>query len=197
MPSESSGNQGELRGEVTRLLEEVDSGERTAVGRLLPLVYDELHAIARKAFREQDLGHSLQPTAIVHDAYLKLVGHAGNLNDRSHFYVVAAKAMRQMLTDHARARGSVKRGGAWQRVSLMDVGTDSPAEELDLVALDDALTRLAAVSERQARVVELRFLAGLEVSEVAEILGVSTRTVVAEWRTARAFLRARIEEAGA
>ncbi len=181
-------------GDVTRLLRDVERGDGTAVSQLLPLVYDELHAIAAKAFRERRNEHSLQPTAIVHDAYLKLVGHAGSLNDRSHFYVVAAKAMRQMLTDHARRRAADKHGGAWQRVSLAGVDPGEHGDELDLVALDEAMTKLADVSARQAKIVELRFLAGLEVAEVAEILDVSTRTVVAEWRTARAFLRARIEE---
>lgn len=181
-------------GEVTRLLREVDAGAATAVDRLLPLVYDELHALASHAFRNQLGGHTLQPTAIVHDAYMKLVGHAGSLNDRAHFYVLASKAMRQMLTDHVRRRGAAKHGGAWQRVSLVDVGLQGHPDDDDLVALDSALTLLSEIAPRQAKIVELRFFAGLEVKEVASILDVSPRTVVAEWRTARAFLRSKVEE---
>lgn len=181
-------------GEVTRLLIEAENGDPSATEKLLPLVYDRLHAIARNAFRDQNGRHTLQPTVIVHDAYMKLLEHAGNWNDRGHFYVVAAKAMRQMLADHARARGARKRGGDWQRVSLVDARLGGGGEELDLVQLDEALEQLSALSPRQAQVVELRFLAGLEVGEVAEILSISQRTVVSEWRMARAFLRARIHE---
>lgn len=182
-------------GEVTRLLREVDAGATTAVDRLLPLVYDQLHTLANRAFREQRGGNTLQPTAIVHDAYMKLVGHAGSLNDRSHFYVLASKAMRQMLTDHVRKRGAAKHGGAWRRVSLVEVGLPNQTDDDDLVALDSALTMLTEIAPRQAKIVELRFFAGLEVKEVADILDVSPRTVVAEWRTARAFLRSKVEDA--
>lgn len=180
-------------GQVTQLLANIEAGDDTAPARLLPLVYDQLRAMAQKAFREQVAGNTLQPTVIVHDAYLKLVNHAGEWNDRSHFFVVAAKAMRQLLADHARARKAQKRGGEWNRVSMADMPGTAGAQDLDLVGLDSALNELAALSERQARVVELRFLAGLEVEEVGKILGVSGRTVVSEWRTARAFLRARLE----
>jgi len=180
--------------DVTRLLQRIEAGDEGAAARLYPLVYDHLHRLAQHAFGGRGAGHTLQPTVLVHDAYLKLIGHAGNLNDQAHFFVVAAKAMRQLLADHARAQRAEKRGGEWRRVTLQDVTPDSGSHELDLVALDEALTQLAALSERQARIAELRFLAGLEVDEVAQALGVSSRTVVADWRTARAFLRARLDE---
>lgn len=190
-----SGPEEELpRGDVTQLLGALDAGDDAAAQRLLPLVYGELHQIASKAFRQRAGHHTLQPTILVHDAYLKMLGHAGGVNDRKHFFVVAAMAMRQMLADHARSRSASKRGGEWQRVSMEGLQVEGQGEELDLTALHVALEKLSALAPRQARVVELRFLAGLEVPEVAELLGVSERTVVSEWRTARAFLRTRMNE---
>lgn len=186
---------GAASGDVTRLLLDIESGDESAAAELLPLVYRHMHDIASHAFRGGAAGNTLQPTLIVHDAYLRLVKHAGNWSDRSHFYVVAAKAMRQILIDHARIQRAEKRGGGRQRVTLADVELSAKSEELDLVDLDAALSKLTELSARQAQVVELRFLAGLEVEEVAKVLRVSRRTVINDWRTARAFLRSELDSA--
>lgn len=179
-------------GDVTLLLRRVESGDQDSQEALLALVYDELRSQAGHIFGAQG-GATLQPTALVHDAYLRLVPHAGELNDRRHFFVVASMAMRQMLRDQARARRALKRGGDLQRVSLNGLVGDGPAagpsEETELERLDAALETLAELSPRQARIVELRYLTGLSVSEVADVLDVSVATVGNEWRTARAFLR--------
>jgi RNA polymerase sigma factor (TIGR02999 family) len=176
---------------VTQILEQLARGDRSAADRLLPHVYDELRALAASFFARQPRHHTLQPTALVHEAYLKMVGSARpDWNDKRHFFDVAALAMRQLLTDHARRRGSQKRGGGLARVTLTD--SDAPAGgmfDLDLEALDEALTRLAALDPRQGRIVELRYLAGLTVEETADVLGVSPRTVRLEWQVARAWLR--------
>lgn len=159
----------------------------------LPAVYAELRALAASYFRGRG-GHTLQPTALVHEAYLRLRKHEGAIVDRAHFFAVAATAMRQILTDHARRHRAQKRGGADQeRVTLSNVAAfESP---IDLVELDQLLSRLAALDERQARLVELRFFAGLTEEEAAELLGVSLRTVQKDWRKARAWLVAELERA--
>ena len=140
---------------------------------------------------------TLQPTILVHDAYLRLVENPGQYRNRQHFLVVAGMAMRQMVADYARARGSQKRGGAWRRVSSTCLDQESSEGELDLVLLDEALNKLRTLSERQYRIVEMRFFGGLEVEEVADLLEVSRTTVGNDWRTARAFLRRELERAGA
>ena len=181
--------------DVSRLLEGASRGEPGAAERLLPVVYDELRELARGLFRKQEQDHTLQPTALVHEVYLRLVDRTRVTPEgHTHFFNVAALAMRQILMDHARRRRAAKRGGQWRRVALgkIDVGT-SP-RDLDLVALDDALTSLALVDERQCRVVELRFLGGLSVEETASVLEVSSRTVELDWRMARAWLRQRLTE---
>jgi RNA polymerase sigma factor (TIGR02999 family) len=156
----------------------------------LPAVYAELRALAASYFRGRG-AHTLQPTALVHEAFLRLEKHAGPIADRAHFFAIAATAMRQILTDHARRRKALKRGGAArERVTLSNLAAlESP---VDLVVLDDLLARLAALDGRQARLVELRFFAGLTEEEAAEILGVSLRTVQKEWRKARAWLYAEL-----
>ncbi len=174
------------RDQVTRHLADLGEDGAGAEQRLLPLVYDELRALAVNLFRQQQGHHTLQPTALVHEAYLRLVG-SDSYADRQHFFRVAAMAMRQLLVDHARARRAEKRGGDRQRVLLEEAG-DEASREIDLVALDDALTELARLDERQARVVELRFLAGMSVPETAEALGVSERTVYLDWKMARVWL---------
>ena len=177
--------------DVTQLLGELSAGNSDAADRLLPHVYQELRALAGSFFRSQNSDHTLQPTALVHEAYLKLVRSDSSWNSRKHFYDIAAMAMRQLLTDYARRKGREKRGGGnAQRVTLSDI--DSQHSVIDVVALDDAMTRLAALDARQARIVELRFLAGLTVEETADVLNLSDRTVKREWRAAKAWLQAQL-----
>lgn len=154
--------------------------------------------MAEACFRHQPASHTLQPTALVHEAFLKLVDRdAVEYADRGHFLAVAATAMRQILIDHARTRGAAKRGGDRRRVALEDAPVNGAgADQLDLLALDEALTRLAALDGRQARVVELRFFGGLSVKETGEALGVSPRTVELDWRMAKAWLSRALSEAG-
>lgn len=183
--------------EVTRLLNALQQGEDGAADRLMPLVYAELHDLAAHYMRGEREGHTLQPTALVHEAYMRLVDHKGSSwNDRAHFYGVAAQAMRRILVDHARRKNAAKREGG-QRVTLEDVGAitgaDASARALDLVALDLALEKLAAIEGRYARVVELRFFGGLEVEQVAEVMGTSPATVKRDWTFAKAFLQRELD----
>ncbi len=173
------------------------SGELDAPGRsaeeLLPLVYERLRSLARRMIARERPGHTLQPTALVHEAYLKLVDQSRvDWRGRTHFFAVGARAMRRLLVDHARGRHRAKRGGGWARVTLAE-GIPSFGEGgLDadqLLDLDEALTRLAVLDAREAEVVELRFFGGLTVPEVAHLLGVSQRTVEGDWTHARAWLR--------
>ena len=194
-PRDDSPSLGDPR--ITLLLRELEEGSDSAVGRLLPLVYDELHSMAGRLFRRQPTGHTLQPTVLVHDAYLRLVGSGGEWNDRFHFFVVATKAMRQILADHARGKGADKRGGAWQRVTLDDSREGCLSVDADLSALHHALEKLAKLNERQSQIVELRFLGGLSIDEVAEIVGVSVATVGNDWRMARAWLRRELDQGAA
>ena len=182
-----------LRGEVTQLLHGARDGDRGAFGRLLPLIYDELRAIARRQLRREEVGHTLQPTALVHDAYLKLVDQTQvGWRDRAHFFGIAARAMRQVLIDYARRRSAAKRGGGVVRTTLSDqtLALDVPLDEL--LSLDDALTRLGGVDARLRQVVEYRFFGGMAEEEIAEVLGVSTRTVQRDWLRARAWLYAEL-----
>jgi RNA polymerase sigma factor (TIGR02999 family) len=182
-----------IRGEVTQLLQGARGGDRGAFDQLLPLIYDELRAIARRQLRREQVGHTLQPTALVHDAYLKLVDQARvEWRDRAHFLGIAARAMRQVLIDYARRRGAEKRGGDAVRTKLSDqeLAVEVPIGEL--LALNDALDRLAEVDERLRQVVEYRFFGGMADEEIAEALGVSTRTVQRDWLRARAWLYAEL-----
>lgn len=156
---------------------------------LLPLVYEQLRALAGKYFREGQVAANVAPTSIVHEAFLKLREGQPRWVDREHFCAIAATAMRQVLVDRARRRDAAKRGGGWERVTL-SLAVDGVDQGIDLRALDDALTRLAALDERQARIVELRFFGGLTVPEVATHLQLSASTVEKEWRRARAWLGA-------
>lgn len=177
---------------VTRCLERLSEGRSSAVAELMPLVYDELRGLAAARLAAERSDHTLQPTALVHEAYLKLVGQKdANWKGRAHFFAVAAQAIRRILIDHARKHGAAKRG-AGHRVTLSVVEDVPKTAEVDLVALDDALNLLAAQSERQARVVELRFFGGLSVEQVAQILEVSPGTVKGDWRFARAWLVQRL-----
>jgi RNA polymerase sigma factor (TIGR02999 family) len=175
---------------ATRLLVRVSTGDSAAAEMLLPLVYEQLRAMAGSYFRGQPADQTLQPTALVHEAYLRLVRQPDSQwESRAHFCAVAATAMRQVLKDRARRRRAAKRGGGdAQRVPLEQLETPSGGKSIDLIALDDALTRLAKLDARQGRIVELRFFGGLTVEEVAHVLGLSTRMIEKEWRRVRAWL---------
>jgi len=180
----------ETPGPVTHLLARVSAGDDEAVERLFPLVYQQLRQAAEAALRAERPGHTLQPTALVHEAYLKLVGSGGiPVRDKGHFLSIAARAMRQILVDHARRRGAQKRGRGETPVPLDFPVADSGTMAVDeLVALDDALEQLSAKSPRLRSVVELRFFAGLNEEQIAESLGITTRTVQRDWVRARAWL---------
>ena len=159
------------------------------------LVYDELRAMAAALLRQERPDHTLQPTALVNEAWLKLCHAPGQgWNDRHHFLAVAARAMRQILVDHARGRGRQKRGGGWLRVTLAETPSPSPLGTVDIIALDEAMTELEAFDTRKSQVVELRFFAGLTNAEVAEVIGVAPKTSEADWYMARAWLRKRLSE---
>jgi len=175
--------------EITRLLESLSDGDRAAAVELLPLVYDELRGLAGGLMQAQRVNHTLQPTALVHEAYLRLAGNGERKwSDRTHFFRVAAVAMRHLLVQHARDRRRLKRGGEWRRVPLDEAVALVEENAGDLVAMDECLTRLSHFDRRAARVVELRFFGGLSVAETAETLAVSDRTVEKDWQTARLWL---------
>lgn len=175
---------------VTQILQALANGEPGSADRLLPAVYDELHAIARHVFRDQPAAQTLQPTALVHEAYIRLVGDAEGprFECRAHFMAVAAKAMRHILVDQARRRRAAKRGGGAQRITLHETSLGDTTDEVDVLALDDALERLAEMDERKAKIVELRFFGGLSIDETAEALSIARSTVTEDWRMARAWL---------
>lgn len=177
-------------GEVTRLLKELGEGDPHALDRLYPLVYEELRRAAQRALRAERAEHTLQATDLVHEVFLKLSGSGpGELHDRSHFLGVAARAMRQVLVDHARRRNAAKRGGDLVRTTLGDAAfVSGPLSAEELIALDDALERLEAYDGRLRRVVEMRYFAGLSEREIAGALGVTERTVQRDWVKARAWL---------
>jgi len=175
--------------EVTQLLVDWSQGDRAALDKLMPLVYDELRRMAKRYMGQQPHGHTLQTTALIHEAYLRLVGQAEKQwENRAHFFAVAAQAMRHILVDYARSRHSAKRGGEARAVSLEEAAVVSQERAAELVALDDALKELAALSPRQSRVVELRYFGGLSVEETAEVLKVSPDTVMRDWSLAKAWL---------
>ena len=175
--------------DVTELLERWSDGDSEAFNDLVPLVYAELHRLAAHYLRHERSGHTLQPTALVHEAYMRLSGlRKMRLQNRTHFYGASAHVMRRVLVDHARRRNAEKRGGG-DPPSSPRVAFDAPIDlRLDLVALDEALERLTSLAPEKARVVELRYFGGLSVDETAEYLGVSERTVKRHWRFARAWL---------
>ena len=174
--------------EVTRLLKEWSKGNQSALDALTQLVYRELRRLAASYMRSESPGHTLQPTALVHEAFLRLAGDAPHCENRSEFYGIAARLMRQILIDHARTRQAAKRGGRFERLDLDGELVASRDREPDLVALDEALERLAALNPRKARVVELRFFGGLSAQESAEVLNVSEVTVKRDWQFARTWL---------
>lgn len=177
--------------DVTQMLQAWRQGDQAAGERLLPIVYAELHRRAAAAMRREDAGHTLQATALVHEAYMRLVDQRqAQWQNRGQFYGIAAQLMRRILIDHAREHLAAKRGGGAKRVTLsgVDVAADSD-DAIDILALNDAMIRLATLDERQAKVVELRYFGGLSVEEVAETLEISPATVKREWATARAWLK--------
>jgi RNA polymerase sigma factor (TIGR02999 family) len=174
---------------VTELLARWRSGDQSALESLLPLVYDELRNLARRYLSEERSGHTLQPTALVHEAYLRLVDQSpSSIESRAQFFGIAARLMRQVLVDHARSRQASKRGSG-NVISLDESADISPHKDLNLVALDDALNELARLDERQARIVELRFFAGLSIDETSRVLAISPVTVTRNWTNARLWLQ--------
>jgi RNA polymerase sigma-70 factor, ECF subfamily len=173
---------------VTELLESARAGDSAALNRLLPLIYSELHDIAARQMRGERPDHTLQPTALVHEAFLRLVGGTPiAFENRTHFLRAASQAMRRILVDHARAHNAEKRGGGLC-ITLDEKLAGQPNEIIDMLVLDDALNRLAAAEPRWAHVVELRYFGGLEVTEVAATLGTSVATVKRDWQFAKAWL---------
>lgn len=176
---------------VTQLLVDWSNGDQAALDKLMPVVYDELRRLAGNYLRRERAGHTLQPTALVNEAYLKLVDqrHA-RWQNRAQFFGVAAQLMRRILVDHARTRQAQKRGGSnQQQLSLSDADRIAEKPNIDLLALHEALNELAAIDEQQARIVELRFFGGLTIEEAAEVLSISHATVERDWTMARAWLR--------
>ena len=184
-------------GAVTLLLARVGSGDSGAVSSLFDLLYRELRVLAISAMRSERGNHTLQPTALIHEAFMRLADNTSSIENRRHFFGIAATAMRRILVEHARARHAVKRGGHAPRVSIDDVAVAAPTalDPVDLEALDAALTQLGTFDPRQARVVELRYFAGLTVEEAADVLDASPRTVKRDWQMARAWLRREMSRA--
>jgi RNA polymerase sigma factor (TIGR02999 family) len=183
--------------EATSALAAHTGGDPSAASRLLPLVYDELRSLASGLMRKERPGHTLSPTALVHEAYVRLIDNSRiDWKGKTHFFAIAAKEMRQVLVRHALNRKARKRGGDATRVTLDDEAAVTEEHTIDVVALNEALTRLEALSPRQSRVVELRTFAGLSVAETALVLGVSERTIKGDWRAARAFLARELTPSG-
>ena len=176
-------------GEVTNLLLELKRGNKEAEGLLIPLVYKELRRIAGGYLRRESPGHSLQATALVHEAYIRLIDiREVDWQSRSHFFAMSATLMRRILVDHARASQARKRGNGWDAVSLNEAILPSPERAPEILALDEALNKLASFDERQSKIVELRFFAGMSEDEAGNVLGISARTVKRDWRIAKAWL---------
>ena len=181
------------RNDVTGFLIEWSKGDQEALNKLMPLVYDELRRLASRYLRHERPGHSLQTTALVHEAYLKLVDQKNaNLQNRVQFFAVAAQVMRHILVDYARSRQALKRGRNYFRLSLDEAAISSEEKDPDLLALNEALNSLAAIDPQQSRVVELRVFGGLTVEDTAATLGISPRTVKREWSMAKAWLHRQI-----
>jgi RNA polymerase sigma-70 factor, ECF subfamily len=175
--------------EVTQLLAAWSDGDGEALAELMPMVYDELHRMAKRYMNSQTSGHTLQTTALIHEAYLKLADQKDKRwQNRAHFFAVAAQAMRHILVDHARKHKAEKRGGEATVISLESVAVISNQRAEEIVALNEALENLTALDERKARVVELRYFGGLSVEETAEVLKVSPETVARDWRFAKTWL---------
>ena len=183
--------------EVTRILSAIEAGDPPAPEKLLPLVYAELRELAAHRLAREKPGQTLQATALVHEAYVRLVDvkQAQNWNSRGHFFAAAAEAMRRILVERARHKGRIQRGGGLQRVDLLDADAVAPTEDEQVLLIDDALARLAEARPQAAELVKLRFFAGLTVEEIAPLLALSPRTTGRLWSFARAWLRRDIERA--
>lgn len=184
--------------EVTQLLADWAKGDSSALDKLFPLVHGELRRIARRQMSQERPGHTLQATALVNEAYMKIAGQKGfEWHNRSHFFAVCAQVMRHVLIDHARAHARDKRGGGAIQVSLNEAAVMVKEQAADFVALDDALQELEIVDQQKARIVEMRYFGGLSIEETAEVLNISPRTVRREWRRAKAWLYRMIAEGSA
>lgn len=181
--------------QVTQLLLDWGNGDKAALEKLVPVVYQELRRLAAYYMRRERPGHTLQTSALVNEAYMRLVDYSQmRWQSRAHFFAVAAQAMRRILVEHARKRHFAKRGGGAVKVSFDEAAIVSQEQAADLVALDDALTSLEAMDERKARIVELRYIGGLNIEETAEVLAISAATVQREWRAAKAWLYREIKK---
>lgn len=181
------------QGEITQLLTEWSAGDSDALERLMPVVFEDLHRMALSHFARESPGHTLQPTAVISEVYLKLLGsRTVRWQNRAQFFGHASRLMRRILVDHARARLTEKRGGQVPRIPLTEVLDEADEESVDLVALDDALKDLEILEPRQAKIIEMRFFGGLKVEEIAEFLEISPRTVKRNWRMARIWLAHRL-----
>ncbi len=180
---------------VNAIVSRLNSGDPKAPDELLPLVYDELRALAQAYFRRERSDHTLQPTSLVHEAYVKLLDQTRiEWQGKAHFLAVAAMAMRRVLIDHARKQNALRRGGNLDRVTLSNLDLTDDKDDIDLLALDELLDELATLDDRQHRIVELRFFGGLTVPEVATVLNLSRSTIEAEWRMARAWLSTKLSD---
>ena len=181
---------------ITQLLIDWGKGDRAALDRLMPLVYAELRRLATNYLRRERTGHTLQPTALVNEAYLKLVGQkTAKWQNRAHFFAIAAQLMRRILVDHARRHQAEKRGGSdQQRLSITSVEELVAQPAVDLLALNEALDELSKMDPQQGRIVELKFFGGLSIDETAEVMSISHATVEREWKSARAWLRRQLEQ---
>jgi len=183
-----------LKSETTRILRDLSGGNREALNQLMPIVYRELRRLAKHYLRNERPDHTLQATALVHEAFLRLIDQTNvQWQDRAHFIGISAHLMREILINHAVARKRLKRGGGQYKVSVEEAGAWLSEPEVDLIVLNDALNELAAIDPRQSQIVELRFFGGLSVEETAEVLKLSTATVKREWRLAKAWLHSRIK----
>ena len=186
------------QGDVTSLLNQVADGDPEAEAKLVPLIYDELRRLAARRLRRERRDHTLQTTALVHEAYLKLAGQRDvKWQNRTHFFAVASQSMRRILVDYARTQQRTKRGGKLPKVALDEVCVVSPGPSDELLAVDESLARLEKLDPRQARIIELRYFGGLSVDETAEALGISAKTVTREWNVAKAWLYGDLKERNA
>ncbi len=179
--------------EVTRLLQSLNAGDRDAVDALVPLVYAELRKLAAHYLKSERGEHTLQPTALVHEAFLRLVEQETAWQNRTHFFAMAANLMRRILVDYARGHQAEKRGGAAEKISLEDAFVFVKEKPAEMIALDEALEELAKIDPRRSRVVELKFFGGLKHEEIAEVLGVHVNTVLRDWNLARAWLKTQMQ----
>ncbi len=186
------------RDEIIEILGALSGGDSQAVDRLVPLLYDELRALATSFLLHGRNGHTLQPTALVNEAYLKLVRHdEAGFTGKAHFMAVASKAMRQVLVDAERRRGAEKRGGGFERITLDEALATEDDRTCDVLALNDAMEKLSAIDDRKSRIVEMRFFGGLSIEATAELLGVARSTVTQDWRFARAWIVNELRQDGA